>query len=142
MNETSQVSEKTDDLILMTSEEQDIMFSATFMVKVGVCQTFQEGENSRKHKDRLQEQMCMTSHVKETLDNVTSVCVSSIQIEQNGNEALMERRPTEFCKKTVNMLQEMTVSSCNISDECRTSQDDFDREDMLVWIISFMAIMA
>ena len=54
------------------------------MIKVGVCQTFQ-GEYSRKQKDTLQEQM--TSHVKETLDNVTSVSVSSIQIEQNGSEA-------------------------------------------------------
>ena len=43
MNETSKVSEKTDDLTSMTSEDQDIMFSATFMVKVGVCRTFQEG---------------------------------------------------------------------------------------------------
>ena len=48
MNETSQVSEKTDDLTSMTSEDQDIMFSATFMVKVGVCQTFQQDEYSRK----------------------------------------------------------------------------------------------
>ena len=40
MNETSQVSEKTDALTSMTPEDQDIMFSATFMVKVGVCQTF------------------------------------------------------------------------------------------------------
>ena len=62
------------------------------MVNVGVCQTFQEGEYSRKQKDMLQEQMCMTSHVRETLDNVTSANVSNIQIEQNGNEALTERR--------------------------------------------------
>ena len=40
INETSQVSERTEDLTPMTSEGQDIMFSATFMVKVGVCQTF------------------------------------------------------------------------------------------------------
>ena len=32
MNETSQVIETTDDLTSMTSEDQDIMFSATFMV--------------------------------------------------------------------------------------------------------------
>ena len=30
---------------------------------------------------------------------------------------------------------------CNISDECRTSPDDFDREDMLVWIFNLMAMM-
>ena len=71
MNETSQVSEKTEDSTSMMSEGQDIMFSATFMVKVGVCQTFQEGEYSRKWKDTLHEQMCITSHVRERLDNVT-----------------------------------------------------------------------
>ena len=101
MNETSQVSETTDDLTSMTSEGQDIMFSATFMVVVGVCQTFQEGECSRKHKDTLQEQMCMTSHVKETLDKVTSANVSTIQMEQKGNEALMEdgRKTVRYTKK-------------------------------------------
>ena len=46
MDETSQVSETTDDLISMTMEGQDIMLSATFMVNVGVCQTFQQGECS------------------------------------------------------------------------------------------------
>ena len=98
MNETSQVSETTDGLTSMTSEDQDILLSATFMVKVGVCQTFQEGEYSRMHKDTLREQMCMTSRVKETLDNVTSTNVSNLQVEQNGNEALMERQPTEYCR--------------------------------------------
>ena len=53
MSETSQVSETTDDLTSITSEGQDIMFSAAFMVKVGVCQTFQEGEYSRKQKGTL-----------------------------------------------------------------------------------------
>ena len=105
VNEKSQVSEKTDNLTSMTSEGQDIMFSATFMVKVGVCQTFQGGEYSRKQKDTLQEQM--KSHMKETLGNVTPLSVSSIRIEQNGNETLMERRPTEFCRKTVSILKEM-----------------------------------
>ena len=33
----------------------------------------------------------MTSHVRDTLDNVTSATVSKSQTEQNGNEALMER---------------------------------------------------
>ena len=55
MNETSQVSETTDDLTSMTSEDQDIMLSATFMVKVGVCQTFQQDECSTKINDTLQE---------------------------------------------------------------------------------------
>ena len=34
----------------------------------------------------------MTSHVMETLNNVTSANVSNIQIDLNGNEALTERR--------------------------------------------------
>ena len=58
----------------------------------------------------------MTSHVRVMLDDVTSANVSTLQMEQNGNEALMERRPTEYCKKTVNMYQERKVSFCNISD--------------------------
>ena len=53
MNETPQVSETTDDLTSIASEGQDIMFNVIFMVKVGVCQTFQEGECSPKHKDTL-----------------------------------------------------------------------------------------
>ena len=52
MNETSQVSQKTDDLTSMTSEGQDIMFSATFMVKVGLCQTFQEASAAQSVKIR------------------------------------------------------------------------------------------
>ena len=70
MNETSQVSETADDLTSMTPEDQDIMYSATFMVKVGVCQTFQEGDCNTRRNDTLQEEMCMTSHVKETLDKM------------------------------------------------------------------------
>ena len=101
MNEMSQVSEKTDDSTSMTSEGQDIMFSGTFMIKVGVCQTFQEGKYSRKQKDTLQEQMKL--HVKETLDNVTSVSVSSIQIEQNRNEAWTEGRPMGDGRRTGDM---------------------------------------
>ena len=141
MDETSQVSEKTDDLTSMTSEGQDIMFSATVMVKVGACQTFQESEYSRKHKDTLHEQMCMTSHVKETLNNVTSTNVSKLQIEQNGNEALMERRPMRDGRRTGDMCENRKVRLCNITDECRTSPDDFYRKDVLVWIFSFIAMM-
>ena len=37
--------------------------------------------------------MCVTSHVGKTVDDVTSTNVSTLQIEQNGNEALTERRP-------------------------------------------------
>ena len=132
MDETSQASEKTDDLTSMTSEDQDIMFSATFMVKVGVCQTFQEGECSTKRKDAPQEQMCMMSCVKETLDNVTSANVNILQKEQNGNETLMERRPTEDCMKTV----ERKVSFCNSTDGHRVN--GFDRKGVIVWIFSFM----
>ena len=141
MNETSQVSMKKEDSTSMTSEGQGIMYSGAFMVKVGACQTFQEGECSTKCKDTLQEQMCVTSHVRKTVDDVTStnVNVSYLQIRQNGNETLTERRPTEFCRNTINMYQEMKVSFCNISDEFRTSPDDFDREDMLVKIFSFLA---
>ena len=138
MNETSQVSEKTDDLTSMTSEGQGIMYSGTFMVKVGVCQTFQEGEYSRKQEDTLQEQT--TSHVKETLD-VTSANVSNLQMEQNGNEALTERGPMRDGRRTGDMNENRKVRVCNISDECRTSPGDFDKEDMLVCIFSFMAMM-
>ena len=121
MNEKSQVSERTEDLTPMTSEGQDIMFSATFMVKVGACQTFQESEYSRKHKDTLQERMCMTSHVRETVDNVTSANVSNIRIEQNGNEALTERRPMRDGRRTGDIYENRKVRFCNITDECKTS---------------------
>ena len=140
MNGTSQVSERTGDVTPMTSEDQDIVFNATFMVKVGVCQTFQGEEYSRMHKDTLREQMCMTSRVKETLDNVTSTNVSNLQVEQNDNEVLTERRPMRD-RRTGDMYENRKVRFCNISDECRTSPDDFDREDMLVCILSFMAMM-
>ena len=137
MNETSQVSETTDDLTSMTSEGQDIMFSETFMVKVGVCQIFQKGECSAKHKDTLQEQMCVTSHVRKTVDNVTSANVSKIQIEQNGNEALTERRPKGDGKRTRDMYEDRKVSFCNIADECKTSPDDFDnRKGVIIRILA------
>ena len=134
-----QMNKTTDDLASMVSEGQDIMFSATFMVKVGVCQTFQEGEYSRMHKDTLQKQM--KSHVRETLDNVTSANVSTLQMEQNGNEALTERRPMRDGRRIGDMCENRKVRFCYISDECRTSLDDFDRKDMLVWMFSFMAMM-
>ena len=88
-----QMNETTDDLTSMVSDGQGIMYSGTFMVKDGACQTFQEGEYSTKCKDTLQEQMCVTSHVRKTVDEVTSANVSNLQMEQNGNEALTERRP-------------------------------------------------
>ena len=53
----------------------------------------------------------------------------------------MERQPTENGRKTVCMYQERKVSFCNISDECKTSPDDFNRKDMLLWIFSFMTTM-
>ena len=138
MNETSQVSMKKDDLTSMTSEGQGIMYSGTFMVKVGACQTFQGGEYSRKQKDTLQEQT--TSHVKETLD-VTSAYVSNLQMEQNGNEALTERRPMKDGRRTGDMYEDRKVRFYNITDECKTSPDDIDRKDALVWMFSFMAMM-
>ena len=135
-----QMNETTDDLTSMVSEGQGIMYSGTFMVKVGACQTFQEGECSTKCKDTLQEQMCVTSHVRKTVDDVTSANVSTLQMEQNGNEFLMERRPMKD-RRTGDMYEDGKVRFCNISDECRTSLDDFDRKDMLVWMFSFMAMM-
>ena len=130
MNEKSQVSMKKEDSTSMTSEGQGIMYSGTFMVKVGVCQTYQEGEYSRMHKDTLREQM-----------NVTSAIVSTLQMEQNGNEALTERRPMRDGRRTGDMYENGKIRFCNITDECRTSPDEFDRKDMIVRIFSFMAIM-
>ena len=141
MNETSQVSEKTDDLTSMTSEGQGIMYSGTFMVKVGACQTFQEGECSTKCKFTLQEQMRVTSHVRKTVVDVTSAIVSNLQTEQNGYEALTEGRPMGDGRRTGDMYEDGKVRVCNITDECRTSPDEFDRKDMIVWIFSFMAMM-
>ena len=84
----------------------------------------------------------MTSRVKETLDNVTSTNVSNLQIEQNGNEALMEMQPMEYCRKTVEMYQERKVSFSSSTDECKTSPDDFDnRKGVIIWIFSFMSMM-
>ena len=141
MNETSQVSEKTDDLTSMTSEGQGIMYSGTFMVKVGACQTFQGRECSTNCTDTLQEQMCVTSHVRKTVDNVTTANVSNLQMEQNGNEALTEGRPMEAGRRTGDMYEDGKVRFCNITDECRTSPDEFDRKNMILWIFSFMAMM-
>ena len=54
----------------------------------------------------------------------------------------MERRPTDYRRKTVEMYQERTVSFCNSTDECKTRPDDFDnRKDVLVWIFCFMPMM-
>ena len=141
MNETSQVSMKKEDSTSMTSEGQGIMYSGTFMVKVGACQTFQEGECSTKCKDTLQEQMRVTSHVRKTVDDVTSAIVSNLQTEQNGYEALTEGRPMGDGRRTGDMYEDGKVRVCNITDECRTSLDDFDRKDMLVCMFSFMAMM-
>ena len=136
-----QMNETTDDLTSMVSEGQGIMYSGTFMVKVGACQTFQEGECSTKCKDTLQGHMCVTSHVRKTVDDVTSANVSYLQIRQNGNEALTERQPMRDGRRTEDMCENRKVRFCNISDECRTSPDDFDRKDMLVWMFSFMVMM-
>ena len=136
-----QMNETTDDLTSMVSEGQGIMYSGTLMVKVGACKTFQEGECSTKCKDTLQGQMCVTSHVRKTVDDVTSANVSNLQMEQNGNEFLTEGRLMRDGRRTGDMYEDGKVRFCNITDECRTSPDDFDMEDMLVWIFSFMAMM-
>ena len=57
------------------------------------------------------------------------------------NEALMERRPREYFRINLEMYQERKVRFCNITDKCKTSPDDLDRKDVLVWIFSFMAMM-
>ena len=121
MNEKSHVRVKKEDLTSITSEGQEIMFSATFMVKIGVCQTFQQDECSTKSKDTLQEQMCVTSHVhvRKTVDDVTSTNVSTLQIEQNGNEALTERRPKRDGRRTGDMYENRKVRFCNITRDVR-----------------------
>ena len=54
----------------------------------------------------------------------------------------MEKRPTEECRKPVNIYQESKVSFCNITDECKTSPDNFDnRKGVIIWIFSFMPMM-
>ena len=44
-------------------------------------------------------------------------------------------------RRTGDMYENRKVRFCNITDECKTSSDDFDRKDVLVWIFSFMAMM-
>ena len=61
-------------------------------------------------------------------------------MEQNGYEVLTERRPVRD-RRIGDMYENRKVRFCNISDECRTSQDDFYRKNMLVWMFSFMAMM-
>ena len=138
VSKTLQVNETIDNTTSTLSEEQATTFNATFMV-VGACQTFQNDDYS-----------CTTSRVSEALSDVTSakpiekcatVQVSTSRSEQNENEALMERQPMEDGRKTVCIYQERKESFCNITDECNTSQNDFDRKDVLVWIFSFMAMM-
>ena len=79
--------------------------------------------------------------IYKTVDDVTSANVSTFQIEQNGNTALTERRPIRDGRRTGDMYENRKVRFCNITDECKTSPDDFDRKDVLVWIFSFMAMM-
>ena len=75
------------------------------------------------------------------MDDVTSTNVSLFQIEQNGNEVFTERRPMRDGRRTGDMYENRKVRFCNITDECKTSPDDSDRIDVLVWIFSFMAMM-
>ena len=137
VSKTLQVNETIDNTTSTLSEEQATTFNATFMV-VGACQTFQNNDYS-----------CTTSQVSEALSDVTSakpiekcatVQVSTSRSKQNENEALMERQPTEVCRKTVNMFQGREVS-CNISDGCRPKADDGNRKGVIVRIFSFMMTM-
>ena len=57
------------------------------------------------------------------------------------NEAWTKGRPMGDGRRTGDMYEDGTVRFCNITDECRTSPDEFDRKDVLVWIFSFMAMM-
>ena len=138
VSKTLQVNETIDNTTSTLSGEQVTTFNATFMV-VGAFQTFQNDDYS-----------CTTSQVSEALNDVTSakpiekcatVQVSTSRSERNENEALMERQTTEDGRKTICIYQERKVSFWNITDECKTSPNDFDRKDVLVWIFSFMAMM-
>ena len=138
VSKTLQVNETIDNTTSTLSEEQATTFNATFMV-VGACQTFQNDDYS-----------CTTSQVSEALSDMTSakpiekcatVQVSTSRSEQNETEALMERQPTEDGRKTICIYQERKVSFCNITDECKTSPNDFDRKDVLELIFIFMAMM-
>ena len=40
------------------------------------------------------------------MDNVTAANVNTLQMEKNGNEALMERRATEDCRKPLTYTKE------------------------------------
>ena len=44
-------------------------------------------------------------------------------------------------RRTADMYENRKVSFCNITDECKTNPDDFERNDVLVWTFSFMAMM-
>ena len=60
-------------------------------------------------------------------EDMASTNVSTLQIERNGiNEALTERRPMRDGRRTGNMYENRKVKICNITDECKTSPDDFD----------------
>ena len=66
----------------------------------------------------------------------------ALQIEQKKiNEALTERRPMRDGRRTGDMYENRKVKICNITDECKTSPDDFDRKYVLVWIFSFIPMM-
>ena len=125
VSETSQVSETTDGTTSMTSEDQAMAFSATFVV-VGVCKTIQNDDYS-----------CTTSQVSGALrksSDVASVIpinemyytkspgatVSTFQIKQNEGEALIEKRLLRDGRKTIYMYQ---------------------GNGMLYWIFSFMTMI-
>ena len=70
------------------------------------------------------------------IEKCATVQVSTSRSKQIENEALMERQPPEDGRKTVCIYQDRMVRFCNITDECKTSRDDFDRKDVLVWILA------
>ena len=64
---------------------------------------------------------------------MTSANVSNIRIEQNGNEALTERRPMRDGRRTGDMCENRKIRFCNITDECKTSPDDFDNRKGVIY---------
>ena len=74
-------------------------------------------------------------------ETVAEVLVSIFSRVGIPNEAWTEGRPVGDGRRTGDMYEDRKVRFCNITDECKTSPDEFDRKYMLVWIFSFMAMM-
>ena len=109
MNESSQVSETKDDLTSMTSGGRYIMLSATFMIKVGVCQTFKQDEYSTKSKDTLQEQMCVTSHLRKTVNKckyITDRAEWKRGFDRKATNGLLQKNSRNLSRKKSKFLQQ------------------------------------